>query len=87
MAGADLEIQVVDREMGDERRGVHSLSGGELFLVSLALALGLSAMAAGTSGGIGTLSSTRVGTLDPDSLDVGAVLPGSTAGRRATGGG
>ncbi|MBP2303194.1 AAA family ATPase [Azospirillum picis] len=71
VAGADLEIQVVDREMGDERRGVHSLSGGELFLVSLALALGLSAMAAGTSGGIGTLFIDEgFGTLDPDSLDV-----------------
>ncbi len=55
VAGANLDIQVIDREMGDERRGVHSLSGGELFLVSLALALGLSAMAAGTAGGISTL--------------------------------
>jgi exonuclease SbcC len=71
VAGANLEIQVVDREMGDERRGVHSLSGGEMFLVSLALALGLSAMAAGTSGGIGTLFIDEgFGTLDPDSLDV-----------------
>ena len=71
IAGADLEIQVVDREMGDERRGVHSLSGGELFLVSLALALGLSDMAAGTAGGIGTLFIDEgFGTLDPDSLDV-----------------
>ncbi|SMH38504.1 AAA family ATPase [Azospirillum agricola] len=71
VAGADLEIQVVDREMGDERRGVHSLSGGELFLVSLALALGLSAMAAGTAGSIGTLFIDEgFGTLDPDSLDV-----------------
>lgn len=71
VAGADLEIQVVDREMGDERRGVHSLSGGEMFLVSLALALGLSAMAAGTSGGIGTLFIDEgFGTLDPDSLDI-----------------
>lgn len=71
VAGADLEIQVIDREMGDERRGVHSLSGGEMFLVSLALALGLSAMAAGSSGGIGTLFIDEgFGTLDPDSLDV-----------------
>jgi len=68
--GADLEIQVVDREMGDELRGVHSLSGGEMFLVSLALALGLSSMAAG-GGGIGTLFIDEgFGTLDPDSLDV-----------------
>ncbi len=75
--GADLEIQVVDREMGNELRGVHSLSGGEMFLVSLALALGLSSMAASGggmaagSGGIGTLFIDEgFGTLDPNSLDV-----------------
>ncbi|WP_042695281.1 SbcC/MukB-like Walker B domain-containing protein, partial [Azospirillum sp. B506] len=85
--GADLEIQVVDREMGDERRGVHSLSGGELFLVSLALALGLSAMAAGTSGGIGTLFIDEgFGTLDPDSLDVAlSCLEALQAGGRQVG--
>ncbi|WP_188261840.1 AAA family ATPase [Azospirillum tabaci] len=71
VGGADLEIQVVDGEMGDERRGVHSLSGGEMFLVSLALALGLSAMAGGGSGGIGTLFIDEgFGTLDPGSLDL-----------------
>ena len=41
--GQSLEIQVVDHEMGDEVRTVSSLSGGETFLVSLALALGLAA--------------------------------------------
>ncbi|WP_372399383.1 AAA family ATPase [Azospirillum sp. HJ39] len=87
VAGADLEIQVVDREMGDERRGVHSLSGGELFLVSLALALGLSAMAAGASGGIGTLFIDEgFGTLDPDSLDVAlSCLEALQAGGRQVG--
>lgn len=72
VGGADLEIQVVDGEMGDERRGVHSLSGGEMFLVSLALALGLSAMAGGGGGGgIGTLFIDEgFGTLDPGSLDL-----------------
>ncbi|PWC77113.1 AAA family ATPase [Azospirillum sp. TSH64] len=87
VTGADLEIQVVDREMGDERRGVHSLSGGELFLVSLALALGLSAMAAGTAGGIGTLFIDEgFGTLDPDSLDVAlSCLEALQAGGRQVG--
>ncbi|CAO3377113.1 AAA family ATPase [Azospirillum argentinense] len=71
VGGADLEIQVVDGEMGDERRGVHSLSGGEMFLVSLALALGLSAMAGGGGAGIGTLFIDEgFGTLDPGSLDL-----------------
>ncbi len=39
-----LNLIVLDRDMGDERRGVHSLSGGESFLVSLALALGLASL-------------------------------------------
>lgn len=42
----DMEIAVLDREAGDELRSVHSLSGGETFLVSLALALGLSTLSA-----------------------------------------
>ncbi len=41
----DLELQAVDRDMGDEIRSTASLSGGETFLVSLALALGLSSLA------------------------------------------
>ncbi|PUA43031.1 chromosome segregation protein SMC [Pseudomonas protegens] len=38
--GSMLGLLVLDTEMGDELRSVHSLSGGETFLVSLALALG-----------------------------------------------
>ena len=41
----DLDFQVMDTAMGDEIRGISSLSGGETFMVSLALALGLSSMA------------------------------------------
>jgi exonuclease SbcC len=43
--GSDLVLQVIDHNMADEVRGVHNLSGGERFLVSLALALGLASMA------------------------------------------
>lgn len=43
-----LGLLVMDTEMGDELRSVHSLSGGETFLVSLALALGLASMASST---------------------------------------
>jgi exonuclease SbcC len=44
--GADLGLQVIDRDMGGEIRGIRSLSGGETFLVSLALALGVGSLAA-----------------------------------------
>lgn len=67
---ASLEIQVVDRDLGGEVRSVHSLSGGESFLVSLALALGLSGMVGGGAR-IGTLFIDEgFGTLDPGSLDL-----------------
>jgi exonuclease SbcC len=39
-----LNLIVIDRDMADERRSVHSLSGGESFLISLALALGLASL-------------------------------------------
>ena len=39
-----LALQVIDCDMCDEIRTVYSLSGGESFLISLALALGLSSL-------------------------------------------
>jgi DNA repair protein SbcC/Rad50 len=44
--GFDMELEVIDGDMGDEVRAVATLSGGETFLVSLALALGLSSLSA-----------------------------------------
>jgi len=65
----DLELQVVDRHMGDEIRSVNSLSGGEAFLVSLALALGLSSLASRRTRVECLFVDEGFGTLDPDTLD------------------
>ena len=43
-----LTLEVVDHDMLDERRYVNSLSGGETFIVSLALALGLASLSSTT---------------------------------------
>lgn len=42
-----LSLTVIDHDMFDEERYVQSLSGGETFVVSLALALGLSSLSTG----------------------------------------
>jgi exonuclease SbcC len=67
---AELALQVEDVEMGGEARATRSLSGGERFLVSLALALALSRM--GGKGGLaGTLFIDEgFGSLDATSLDL-----------------
>lgn len=65
-----LTLEIVDRDMFDERRYVASLSGGETFVVSLALALGLASL---SSSGlvIGSLFIDEgFGNLDRDSLDL-----------------
>ncbi|MCW1385070.1 AAA family ATPase [Novosphingobium sp. KCTC 2891] len=67
--GGDMLIQVVDNDMGGEARGLHNLSGGERFLASLALALGLAEMS--TAGGVKIESlfiDEGFGALDPASL-------------------
>ncbi|MCP4935255.1 MAG: AAA family ATPase [bacterium] len=65
-----LGLQVVDIEMGGEIRSVRSLSGGERFLVSLALALGLSQLD-GRSSFVDTLMIDEgFGALDARSLDI-----------------
>lgn len=68
--GSPLGLLVVDLDMGDERRSVHSLSGGETFLVSLALALGLASMASGELVIESLFIDEGFGSLDPQSLAV-----------------
>ncbi|MFL9591168.1 AAA family ATPase [Aeromonas schubertii] len=68
--GTDLALQVVDLDMGDEVRSVDSLSGGESFLVSLALALALSSLSSKQTQVESLFIDEGFGTLDPDSLDL-----------------
>jgi DNA repair exonuclease SbcCD ATPase subunit len=70
-AKAGLDIEVLDRNTGMQRESA-SLSGGESFIVSLALALGLSDVVQSHSGGqsLDTLFIDEgFGTLDDDVLD------------------
>ena len=68
--GSLLGLLVLDTEMGDELRSVHSLSGGETFLVSLALALGLASMASSTLKIESLFIDEGFGSLDPESLQL-----------------
>ena len=82
--GGDLDLQVVDRDMADEVRGVANLSGGERFLVSLALALGLANMTGRRSLAESLFIDEGFGALDGDSLDVaiGALESLHASGRK-----
>ena len=68
--GTDLDLQVVDRDMADEVRSVQSLSGGESFLVSLALALGLASLSSSRTQVESLFIDEGFGTLDQETLDI-----------------
>jgi len=81
-----LELQVVDRDMGDEVRPTSSLSGGEGFLVSLALALALSSLSADGSTVGSLFIDEGFGTLDEKTLETAlSVLEALQAGGRQVG--
>jgi exonuclease SbcC len=65
----DMELQVIDHDLGDEIRTCGSLSGGETFLVSLSLALGLSSLSSRTVAIESLFIDEGFGTLDKDSLE------------------
>ncbi len=68
--GTDLELQIMDRDMADEVRSVQSLSGGESFLVSLALALGLASLSSTKTQVESLFIDEGFGTLDQETLDI-----------------
>lgn len=68
--GSKLELYVADHYQGGELRSIKNLSGGESFIVSLALALGLSQMVGGKMQLESLFLDEGFGTLDEDSLDI-----------------
>ncbi|MCP4245100.1 MAG: AAA family ATPase [bacterium] len=65
-----LDLTVVDAWQGGEVRSTRNLSGGESFIVSLALALGLSQMASRTVRVDSLFLDEGFGTLDEEALEV-----------------
>lgn len=65
-----LELNVIDNYQGGERRSTKNLSGGEGFIISLALALGLSQMASHNIRVDSLFLDEGFGTLDDESLDI-----------------
>ncbi len=89
--GLDLEVENFTAAASDAavKYGVKNLSGGEKFLISLALSLGLSAVARSRNGGIeieAMFIDEGFGSLDPASLkEAVSVLCGLTLGRSTVG--
>ena len=69
-AGPSLSLMVRDQDMGGEVRSVNSLSGGESFLVSLALALGLASLSSNRVKVESLFIDEGFGSLDSDTLGV-----------------
>lgn len=63
-----LALQVADNDMLGEIRSVHTLSGGESFLISLALALGLSSLSSYRMNIESLFIDEGFGSLDADTL-------------------
>lgn len=65
-----LGIRVIDHDRADDIREITSLSGGETFIVSLGLALGLSALSSRNISFENLFIDEGFGTLDPDTLAI-----------------
>ncbi len=85
LAHANGEFTVVDHSDASLRRAVRTLSGGETFQASLALALALSEQLAGLSSASASLESIMLdegfGTLDLDTMDTVAATLENLAAR------
>ncbi|TFW30923.1 AAA family ATPase [Massilia horti] len=69
-AGPSLALMVRDQDMGGEVRSVNSLSGGESFLVSLALALALASLSSNRVRVESLFIDEGFGSLDSDTLGI-----------------
>ncbi|HEU4419453.1 MAG TPA: SbcC/MukB-like Walker B domain-containing protein, partial [Planctomycetota bacterium] len=67
--GGEMDFVVIDLDLGGTRRSLQSLSGGETFLVSLALALALATLAAPRSRVETLFLDEGFGTLDAQHLE------------------
>lgn len=68
--GQTLDIAIIDKDMADEQRSVNTLSGGESFLVSLALALGLASLSSNKVQINSLFIDEGFGTLDSETLSI-----------------
>jgi DNA repair protein SbcC/Rad50 len=68
--GGELEMEVVDTWQGDVARDTRTLSGGESFLVSLALALALSDLVSHKTSIDSLFLDEGFGTLDGETLEI-----------------
>jgi len=69
-SASPLDLNVIDSYQGGEIRSTKNLSGGESFIVSLALALGLSQMASNNVRVDSLFLDEGFGTLDEDALEL-----------------
>ena len=82
----DLELEILDHDQADVARPMRSLSGGESFLASLALALGLSELASGSTSIESLFIDEGFGSLDTDTLETAmAALDNLQAGGKTIG--
>lgn len=69
-AGGELELEIVDTWQADAARDTRTLSGGESFLVSLALALALSDLVSHKTSIDSLFLDEGFGTLDQETLEI-----------------